>query len=266
MSEEAINFKKENKLNYKDMKLSELLNLPAYNGVIDFKISKTSFKILNIFNDDSSAVKFFWHGSHDIVSLDLWYEICRDQGIYIDVGAHTGLYTITATKSNSLNKLVSIEPLYINLARLLTNLRLNKIKNPVNPYLFAVSDFNGISKFINNEDPSYLSKGGRIGNEGFPIQTVKLDSLKLNRDEKIKGIKIDAEGEDYKILIGANNLIKLHKPNIIIEVRDKNKIEIYDFFNEHNYSVADVSDPNKKIDLNKLKITNVLNIFAEPKN
>jgi len=48
MSQEAINFKKGNiKLNYRDMSLAELNKLPHYNGVIEFKITKTSFLILN---------------------------------------------------------------------------------------------------------------------------------------------------------------------------------------------------------------------------
>ena len=86
MSQEAINFKKENiNLNYRNMSLAELNNLPLHNGVIEFKITKTSFLILNIFNDDSSAVKYFWYGSHDLESLNLWYEISKEEGIYVDV-------------------------------------------------------------------------------------------------------------------------------------------------------------------------------------
>jgi len=92
MSQEAINFRKENiNLNYRNMSLVELNKLPPHHGVIEFKITKTSFLILNIFNDDSSAVKYFWYGSHDLESLNLWYEISKEEGIYVDVGAHTGL-------------------------------------------------------------------------------------------------------------------------------------------------------------------------------
>ena len=51
MSQEAINFKKENiNLNYRNMSLAELNNLLPHNGVIEFKITKTSFFILTIYN------------------------------------------------------------------------------------------------------------------------------------------------------------------------------------------------------------------------
>jgi|TARA_Y100000294_G_scaffold177476_1_gene202971 hypothetical protein len=84
MSEEAIKFKKENiNLNYRNMSLAELNKLPPYNGVIEFKITETSFLILNILNDDSSAMKYFWRGSHDLKSLDLWYKYLKKKGFML---------------------------------------------------------------------------------------------------------------------------------------------------------------------------------------
>ena len=51
MSQEVINFQKENiNLNYRNMSLAELNKLPLHNGVIEFKITKTSFLILAIYN------------------------------------------------------------------------------------------------------------------------------------------------------------------------------------------------------------------------
>ena len=188
MSQEAINFKKGNiNLNYRDMSLAELNILPHYNGVIEFKITKISFLILNIFNDDSSAVKFFWHDSHDLESLDLWYEISKEEGIYVDVGAHTGLYTMTSIRSNPLNNIIVIEPFYLNMARLITNLRLNRMQKNTKVELVAVSDFDGLSKFKINTEYSYLSKGGKIDNEGIPVETIKLDSLKFDNIKKKLG-------------------------------------------------------------------------------
>ena len=46
----------------------------------------------------------------------------------------------------------------------------------------------------------------------------------------IKGLKIDIEGEDYYVLLGAQNLIRNFNPQIMIEVRNENKEKIQDFF------------------------------------
>ena len=101
MSKEAIEYKTLHKdTNFENLSLGELNKLPPHNGVYNFKISKTSFLMLNIINDDSSVVKHFWKGSHDLNELDIWFEISKDEGLFIDVGAHTGLYTITSLKAN----------------------------------------------------------------------------------------------------------------------------------------------------------------------
>ncbi len=266
MSQEAINFKKNNSnLDFKKMSLNELNRLPHHTGILDFKISKASFKILNILNDDSSAVKFFWKDTHDTTSLDLWYDISKDQGLYIDVGAHTGLYTLTSLISNPSNRVISIEPLYVNLSRLLTNLRLNNLHRQVSPHLLAASNFNGMSKFKNIEENSYLSKGGKIDKDGILTQTIKLDSLKIPNHMKVKGIKIDAEGEDFKILEGSRNIISNHKPKVIIEVRNENKNFIENYFKEYDYKLFSINEKKSPLDLNKTNIENIINIYAEKK-
>ena len=175
------------------------------------------------------------------------------------------MYTLTSLKSNSLNKVIAIEPLYVNLARLLTNLRLNNLHRQVSAHLLAVSNFDGMSKFKNIEESSYLSKGGKIDSNGTPIQTIKLDSLQIPNDMHIKGIKIDTEGEDYKILEGSRKIFSKYKPKIIIEVRNENKQNIQKFFDEFNYNLFSIDEKRLPIDLNKTDIQNIINIYAEPK-
>ena len=87
MTKEAINYKEKNKnLNFHKMSLDELNQLPKHLGIVEFKTTKTSFKMLNILNDDSTATEYFWKGiSDDSPSLNLWFNICKEEGIYLDV-------------------------------------------------------------------------------------------------------------------------------------------------------------------------------------
>ena len=265
MSKEALEYKNNNKnTDYSQMSINDLNKLPKHFGIINFKISKTSFFILNIFNDDSSAVKFFWKEHHDLDSLDIWYDICQNEGLYVDVGSHTGLYTLTCLKANHSNKVISIEPFYLNMARLITNLRINNNVNNVDTIIAAASNYNGKCKFKIDSKQSYLSKGGKIDTSGNEIQAITLDSLYTDKfTKKIKGIKIDTEGEDLNVLIGSENIIKNFRPKIIIEVRDQNKNEIQDFLIKYNYKIYNVLDKKSSINLSKLNISNVLNIYAE---
>ena len=264
MSDQAIKYKKLHKeLNFKSMSLAELQKLPPHNGILNFKISETSFMILNILNDDSSAIKYFWKDSHDLESLNLWYNISKSEGLFIDVGAHTGLYTLSAIKANHANHVICFEPYFMNLSRLITNLRLNSFSNKASTVLGAVSNFDGKSNFSISTEKSYMSKGGKIDNNGFEVNVFQLDTLYLNKlNKKLKGIKIDTEGEDFKVLIGAKNLIKEYKPEIIIEVREENKNDIENFFKENSYKVFDVLNLNKELKLTNHKIKNVMNLYA----
>ena len=266
MSKEAIEFKSSNKnLDFKKMDIIQLLKLPKFNGIYNYSISQTSFLMLNINNDDSSVVKHFWRGQHELKELDIWFDIARNEGIFIDVGSHTGLYPITCLKANQRNNIVCFEPHFMNLSRMIMNLRLNGFTKNIMPVLGAVSNFNGKSKFNIDSDISYMGQGGKIGKIGNSINVYKLDTFfseNFNTNKKIKAIKIDAEGEDLNVLLGAENLIKKHKPKIIIEVREENKIEIINFLKSNSYKIFNLNKTNDDFDFEKNKIKNVINLYA----
>ena len=264
MSKEAIEFKSSNKnLNFKNMSLGELNKLPPYNGVYNYKISMASFLMLNIINDDSSVVKHFWRGSHEIEGLDIWFEIAKNEGTYIDVGAHTGLYTITSLKANPENSVICFEPYFMNLSRLITNLRLNGFTKNITTILGAVSNFDGKSKFNITTERSYMGQGGKIKKEDGDTNVYKLDTLFFNKfKQKLKAIKIDTEGEDFNVLLGAENLIREHRPKIIIEVREENKIDIANFLKSNSYKIYNVKDMGSEFNFEKNKVENVINLYA----
>ncbi len=250
-------------VNFKELSLAELNKLPSHNGVYDFKISKTSFLMLNIINDDSSIVKHFWRDSHDLEELDLWFEISKDEGVFIDVGAHTGLYTIASLKANRKNTVVCFEPYFMNLSRLITNLRLNSLFNNVSTILGAVSNFDGKSKFKITTEKSYMSKGGKLSEEGQDTDVYKLDTLFYKKfKKKLNAIKIDTEGEDFNVLLGAEKLIKEHKPKILIEVREKNKLDIVNFLKSNSYKIYNIRDLDNEFNFEKNKIENIINLYA----
>ncbi len=265
MSDEAIKFKKINSnLNYKNMSLKELQKLPPHNGVVNFRITNTSFLMLNILNDDSSIIKFFWKDEHDLTSLDIWFDISKENGTFIDVGAHTGLYSLACIKANNENDVICFEPYFMNMARLITNLRLNGITKNITNILGAASNFTGRKKFNILTDKSYLSKGGKLDSVGIDVDVYSIDDIYFNKLNKpLRGLKIDTEGEDYKVLLGCEKLINHYKPKIIIEVREDNKIEINLFLKKYNYKFFDMSDLRNEIDLENIEINNMANIFAK---
>ena len=127
MTKEAEIFKSKNCLNYEELSVSDFNKFPALTGLYKFTAGKHEFNLICIKNDDTSVVSYFWKGHHDKIALDLWSKITQNEGIFIDVGSHTGLYTIVGLLSNQKNFLISIEPSFINLGRMISNLRLNNL-------------------------------------------------------------------------------------------------------------------------------------------
>ena len=224
--------------------------------------------MLNILNDDSTATEYFWKGTDNVSSsLNLWFDISKEEGIYLDVGAHTGTFVLTALKSNSKNFVIAIEPFYLNLARLVVNLRINDLNYYKNVQTIGVAASNtgGIKKFNVNFRGTYLYKGGKIDDSGESINTMKIDDMNFDKiNKKVRGLKIDTEGEDLKVLIGSQKTIQKFKPKIIIEVRNENKAKIQEFLYKQNYLMYSVNNLSATVDLKNLEIDKMTNIFAKP--
>lgn len=240
-------------------------------GLFRVAVKDLIFDMLTIKSDDTSIVDRFWNPDFKDSTLEKWCEWTKHAGTYIDVGAHTGLFTIAGLKNNKKNHLITIEPLSINFYRIITNLRLNNFDNKrATLFNMAVSDENKIVKFSTSTEWSYLSKGGKISETGSDVQAIKLDSLQFsNNNFTLNGIKIDCEGEDLNVLIGAKQLINIYRPNIIIEVRRNNILKIINFLKEAGYKK--IYDQNEmlghKNDIHNFD-ENIISkdIFAEYKN
>jgi FkbM family methyltransferase len=67
------------------------------------------------------------------------------------------------------------------------------------------------------------------------ISLMPLDLFYNVFEKKISAIKIDVEGMEYKVLLGAKNLIEKHKPAIVVEIFDENIVKINDLMKSYNY-------------------------------
>ena len=103
---------------YSKFDVFELAELKGYNGVWELKFKDFYFKMLNINNDDSVPLKFFWKDKYEQLSLNIWYELTRnDSNVFFDVGAHTGIYSIIGNLNKKVNTIISLEPYFINYTR-----------------------------------------------------------------------------------------------------------------------------------------------------
>ena len=163
---------------------------------------------------------------------------------YVDIGAHKGRYLNEVLNFTS----VGIDDLYSFEANLDLALHLRKDFRNVNQ--MALSNFEGLAEFniCNYDGLSGLSerKGGAPPGSTFEkvnVQVSRLDSFKF--EKRVGLIKIDVEGAEYEVMLGAINTIEIHKPLIFIEHGPMDErfteievsIELFHLINDIGYEI-----------------------------
>jgi FkbM family methyltransferase len=148
-------------------------------------------------------------------SLAKWAELCAGGGTVVDVGAYTGLYTISARLLGC--RTIAFEPMIANRARLQENARLNNVSDKVNSE--AVSDDIGVASLAYNPIP-FTSGASLLRRKGVHIEVpvLTIDSLNL---PKVDAIKIDVERAEPRVLAGARETLARCKPVLLVEVLGK---------------------------------------------
>ena len=148
-------------------------------------------------------------------------------------------------------KIFAFEPDLDNFHSLLSNIRLNNFDN-IKPFNYAIGDNDEKKRFILNlnNDGGHMVESDNVSISNFRmsdkmIEIKKLDNLKNLFSKKISILKIDAEGYEKNILIGAELLLKdkNKRPSLImLENEDQNKLKQYfDILGLHGYKIKDIN-------------------------
>ena len=246
-NDKAIEYRKKlPKIN--NFNIRELREMPKYFGWVNYVINKNNE--VNLFlggNDDGVALRCFWNDHYEKKTLEIWAKLSAIEGIILDIGAHSGIYSLVANKSIKKGAVLSFEPHYLNFSRLNLNLRANSIStNSI--FMNAVGAKNEILHFSVNQDSNYLTSGGKIGKFknkiATPIQVLAIDNiLDVTAKKNVKIIKIDVEGHEYECLLGMKQALIESQPVIFFECMSKrNNYEIESFLNELDYTIFIIDD------------------------
>jgi FkbM family methyltransferase len=175
----------------------------------------------------------------------------------IDIGAHMGMYTMTASKLvGESGVVVALEPSTREFQRLTFHVTLNELRN-VRCFQLAASSASGEAMLkIASEWNSGHNTFGEFFNpevemtreERVPTQTV--DALVAGQGlERIDVIKIDVEGHELQVLAGAVETLTRFRPRVLIEVfaetlcRQGASVEaVLGFLTGHGYVLNEFSD------------------------
>jgi FkbM family methyltransferase len=153
------------------------------------------------------------HDNHEPGLAELLWDLLPDGGVFCDIGAHVGRYSLRLAEKAS--KVYAIEAMPGTAAVLEANLTLNQIHN-VEVIVAALWSRSGYLSF---RDPFGKVDGGST--HGVParsgVRARRLDSLGLGR---VDLIKMDVEGAEGHVLKGGRELLAKYHPTMLIEMHD----------------------------------------------
>jgi FkbM family methyltransferase len=196
----------------------------------------------------------------------------------LDIGAHHGLYTLLASRRvGPQGRVVSFEPSVRERNHLLRHLRLNRCKN-VQVEAVALGSLSASSELFVVQGIATGCNCLRPPNVAEPTTKIAVEIRTLDEDlerlgiRRVDFIKIDAEGAELDVFMGAKRLLEREpRPVMLVEVHDTRTIvwgyrarEILTFLRKLRYRCFFLSgDPVLEPQLNDLGEFNE-NVVAIP--
>jgi len=226
--------------------IKEMLKKPPYTGFVAASpLPGVEMAMFLCANDDGVALRWMWDGVYERMSIALWTWLARRAGVVVDIGAHTGAYSLAAAVANGDARVISLEPHALNFARLLLNLRANGLTAD-DAFNVAVSEEDGMVPFTVNTSKWYLSQGGRIGTGGRftqSVPSVNLDNTGVQELGDVALVKIDTEGHELQVLKSMKRLLETRGPDIFIEsVFNMDTTEMETLLRAHGYAFHAIND------------------------
>lgn len=196
--------------------------------------------------------KFHFLLPHDNSYWALKHFCHSDQELFLDIGANTGVSALSFRKINKTASILSLEPNILHAASL------SKLKEKIPPFSFLLVGAGDSTKEMDFYTPSFkgivlhtftstseqqviqaIEKNfGKKKSNLICMQKTKANIIKLDDlDIKPTIIKVDAEGYDYQVMIGAEKTIRQTRPYIMFEACWNQLNQIKSFLEDLNYQL-----------------------------
>ena len=160
----------------------------------------------------AGATNNIYTGLYDFEDMGFVLHFLRSEDLFVDIGANVGSYTILASAVKKA-KSISIEPVPSTFQCLKNNILINDINESVKLLNVGLGSKESIQKYTSSSGPAnhIVTKKEETGIE---IPTKSLDSL-LGEVSPVL-LKIDVEGYETEVLLGAEGTLKTNTLKAII--------------------------------------------------
>lgn len=208
----------------------------AIDGKIEVEL--TEGKVLHYTaNPTSNLLRvLFWYGieGFEFNEFHIFTTLIKKSGVFFDIGANIGYYSIVAKLYNKNIDVYGFEPLPGARKYFDINVRLNNVDSIVINEV-ALCDKDGKAIFHSNINPRFrhlkehlfgdnsldINSTGNFDRVEFEVKTERLDTYvkeNLENGKKIDLIKMDTEGTENLVLKGAVDVLSAHRPIIMCEI------------------------------------------------
>ena len=180
----------------------------------------------------------------------------RAGGMMVDVGANFGYFSLLWAAANPTNKSIAFEASPRNAGYLQKNVDSNGLSGSIKVYPFALGRSDGELEFDPGSD-EVTGWGGlslTVSTSSFQVPVKRLDDV-LDSNITVDFLKVDTEGADTWVLMGAENLLlekrvkEIHfeqnKPRLRqLDIADDDAVN---FLDSVGYKAVPLSDPSKDV-------------------
>jgi FkbM family methyltransferase len=155
-----------------------------------------------------------WLGSYEAEKQVALADALRAGQVFFDIGANTGFFSLLGARCvGPSGTVVAVEPLPRNVDFINRHCALNGVHN-ILVVPKAVADFEGSARFLEDGlSTSHLSLDGTMS-----VEVITLDRLAKELNLTPDVMKIDVEGAEAALLLGARHLLRTARPLVFLAV------------------------------------------------
>jgi len=186
---------------------------------------------------------------HDIIVAELIQERLCDGGVFVDVGANIGYFSLMAAGLPDVHVL-AFEPSPRELSRLYTNLTLNHLPGTITVYPYGLSgEACSLPLHLSSDVNPMMNSVADLGQFMKYVETVQCyfmpfdDLVPPSLANRVRLCKIDVEGYEVPVLQGFSSSIdEMPDAAFIVEISPSflaqtgnRPCQIYEFFESHGF-------------------------------
>jgi len=208
----------------------------------------------------ASSYEYILGNYEDPETMNTFLLWLKDDTVYYDIGSNIGFHALTANQVITTGKIYAFEPSPTARTQFEKHISLNKkfiMQNNISLLPFAIADEEKQVEFSNsnmhNDGNTYIKESSvfAVSENKIEVHCYSVDGLIIQGYNKPDVIKIDVEGAEYDVLLGAINTLQQYKPNILLATHDCHLPGVQDncvkFLQGLGYNLKHTGSHNKQL-------------------